>query len=169
MFVFFFLYNKIRPLPSGSISPVKSLKMTQSRKEAEELEADLWEQKYLTPINNPRFGMVCRTHDIVYTKCSQLQYTRTAKPSGKFGKFDCHIAANVASKTKLPTPFHKIVVVIIGNKAQCVPMLREEMTNYKLFNKAIKEHIPTFDIDLDCAWQHWTNIRSAWMKAKIGD
>ena len=148
--------------------------MAQARQEAEELEADLWEQKYLTPINNPRFGMVCRTHDIVYAKCSQLQYTRTAKQSDKFDKpdmsvGDCHIAANVASKTKLPTPFHKIVIVIIGNKAQCVPMLREEMTNYKLFNKAIKEHIPTFDIDLDCAWQHWTSIRSAWMKAKMSD
>ena len=142
--------------------------MAQSRKEAEELEADLWEQKYLTPINNPRFGMVCRTHDIVYAKCSQLQYTRDPSADDvELSIAECQAAANVAAKVKMPTPFHKNVIVILGNKVHCVPMTREQMTNYKLYIKAVKESIPGFDSDKKCAWQHWTSIRSFWMEAKM--
>ena len=142
--------------------------MAQSRQNAEELEADLWEQKYLTPINNPRFPIIVRAHDIVYAKCSELQYTRPVKEI-ELSIGECQLAATNAIKTKLPTPFHKMVVVILENKAHCVPMIREEMTNYKLFCKAIKEHIPTFDIDLDCAWTHWTSIRSHWLEQKMKD
>ena len=143
--------------------------MAQARQEAEELEADLWEQKYLTPINNPRFGMVCRTHDIVYAKCSQLQYTRHARDSSdsEFSVADCVAAANLAAKSKMPTPFHKNVIVILGNKVHCVPMTREQMTNYRLYVKAIKESIPGFDSDKRCAWQCWTSVREYWLQQKM--
>lgn len=142
--------------------------MSQARQDAEELEADLWEQKYITPINNPRFPIIVRAHDIVYAKCSQLQYTRESSTDDiELSIAECQSAANVASKVKMPTPFHKNVIVILGNKVHCIPMTREQMTNYRLYVKAVSESIPDFDSDKRCAWQHWTSIRSFWMDSKM--
>jgi hypothetical protein len=143
--------------------------MAQARQDAEELEADLWEQKYLTPINNPRFPIIVRAHDIVYAKCSQLQYTRDSSDSDEveFSVAECEAAANLAAKSKMPTPFHKNVIVILGTKVHCVPMTREQMTNYQLYLKAVKEIVPNFDSDKRCAWQCWTSVRNFWMEAKM--
>ena len=47
-------------------------------------------------------------------------------------------------------------------------MTQKEMETYNLFKMAILRTDPSFDDETECAWQHWTTVREAWMKTRWG-
>lgn len=158
----------------------------------ENIEAKMWQDLVALPQQSPEFRIKHAEHQMYFSilriieqNASKLNYCVECHEIGSSQCGGCNNEIYCSKECQRKDwPRHKIicntnsepqeiipafiadkplqVILVLRKGILSVQMNQEDMMNYQLYIKAIKEALPDFDEEKQFGWQHWTTVREAW-------
>jgi hypothetical protein len=134
----------------------------QVRVELEEMEAKLWKAMVNAECPNTLNMLKVIQNDIYQSLLIIVHLGVAESTSTSLRKRQLFLCAQRAKNAPLEPEEGRPYMVLVSLEKLLVPVLmnRDDMCDYHLFTKRIKERVPLYDPIEDYGWQHWETCRN---------